>query len=152
MMQEVMANKHYAMKPAIDKYALDIVFFRGSHRSDLSPYQNGLMTRQEIAKVVDTEFIFFLDPDILLSPNSIPQLLEDFQKESNCGFMGIRYEPDTQHVMLGATVWRTAVFKEIGEWDGKGGCDCNFCQREVEKKGLSVKQHPHLMAYHYKHF
>lgn len=153
MLSELAATRFYAMKPALDKYTLDITFFAGQHDPTKSGYENGLLTRQKIAKMVNTEFLFLLDPDVLLSPNAIPQLLDDFLKEPDCGFMGIKYEPDAGHVMLGATIWRTKVFREVGTWDGKeGGCDCNFCANEMKRKNLKVLQHKELMAYHYKHF
>jgi cellulose synthase/poly-beta-1,6-N-acetylglucosamine synthase-like glycosyltransferase len=152
MLGEVTATNFYQMKPALDKYGIDITFLVGTHNDKMSPYQNGLDTRHKLARLVTTEYIFFLDPDVLLTPNSIPQALEDFKKETDCGFMTIRYEPDAGHVMLGATIFKTEVFRKIKDWDGQNGCDCNHCAREVEKMGLKAKQHPTLMAYHYKYF
>jgi hypothetical protein len=95
----------------------------------------------------------FLDPDVLLPPNAIPQLLNEFKSKEDYGFLGIPYEPDAGHVMLGATVWKTKDFQEVGPWDGRtGGCDCNWCMLEVKKKKLKVGHHSSLMAYHYKYF
>jgi GT2 family glycosyltransferase len=152
MVSELAGTKYYSAKPALDKYGIDISFFSGSHNDRMSAYQNGMDTRQKIGKLVSTEYIFFLDPDVILPPNAIPEMIEHFQNTPEAGFIGIQYEPDAGHVMLGATLWRTEVFNKLGTWDGKDGCDCNFAKREVEKLGLKVSQHPKLLAYHYKHF
>ena len=153
MMSELMANKYYAIKPALDKYSLDITFFQGKHDDKISPYQNGWLTKKLLGKLITTKYIFFLDPDVLIPPNAIPMMIEEFEKHPDAGFMGIQYEPDAKHVMFGSTIWKTEVFNKIGEWDGvAGGCDCNFAKIEVEKMGLKSTHHPTLLAYHYKYF
>lgn len=157
LMGELFARNYYLFKKAQERNNLILNFFTGIHHNDKHPYQNAMITRKHIASLTKTEYVFFLDSDVLLPPEAIPQLLKDFKKIKNCGEMGIRYEPDSahKHVMMGATLWRTQDFLKIPEfkdWDCKKTCDCNFCVKEVEKMGKIAMYHPDLMARHLKHF
>lgn len=149
LMSELVARGFYGKKEQY-KTSLDITFFPGLHDDKLIPYQNALVTRQKIAKLVNTEFIFFLDSDVIIQPYAMKQLLKQLKDNPSLGYVAIRYQSDAHenHLMLGATMWRTEVFKRISFWDGKVGCDCQHCRKEVEAMGLKGEFNKDLQAYH----
>ncbi len=149
-----LAGRQYYMRPkSQDHSPLDFRFFMGAQDRNKTPFQNALAMRQSLAKLVKTPYIFFLDADVLMQPFSLIPLFEEFKKAENCGFMGVPYRNPSSHVMLGASVFKTEVFKAIPEntWDGQG-CDCQFCHSEVVKMGLCTMHHPFLMYQHDKFF
>jgi glycosyltransferase involved in cell wall biosynthesis len=155
LMGELAGRGYYKGKQSQDKTTLDLKYFIGTHKNDEHPYQNALRTRHLIASIASTPYIFFLDSDVILPPNAILTLLEDFKKEDNCAFMGIRYEPDTHsdHVMFGATMWKREDFlKSPQQFDVSKGCDCKHAcdwSKQIDKQS---KYHPWLMGYHCKYF
>lgn len=157
LLSELCARNYYLHKKAQDRNNLLLKYFIGIHDHTKHPYENAQMTRKILARQVKTEFVFFLDTDVILPPFSIPRMLEAFKEEENIGELGMRYEPDSahQHVMLGATLWRTKTFLDLPEFTKEHlsmGCDCNFAVKEVEKMGMKSLHYPHLQAYHCKHF
>lgn len=155
LMGELFARNYYLGKKSQEQNNLIMSFFTGIHDFNKHPYQNAMMTRKHIARLARTEFMFFLDADVLIQPYALPQLIKDFKSTKKCGELGIRYEPDSahKHVMMGATLWKTEDFlkiPEFGDWDCKKSCDCNFCVKEVEKMGKVAMYHPDLSARHLK--
>ena len=153
LLGELNGSKYYSRKIGKDNCVLDFKFFAGVHESK-HPYDNALRTRKLIAELAGTEYIFFLDADVILPPNALLALIEE-AKIGNQMFIGIRYEPDCghDHVMFGATLWKTADFMRLPDkYDPTKGCDCNYACKWATQEGRPAKYHSWLMAYHLKHY
>lgn len=140
--QDVWASNYFA-KNSQEKNALHIQFFSKPQNPKNHPYVNAMEARRQLAKLVKTPYVFFLDPDVLIRPLSLPRILQEL-KESNAGYIGMKYEPDAldhpnhKHIMLGATLWKTDLFLNLPictNKDMQHGCDCNFSNREAKKLG-----------------
>lgn len=132
-----------------DFYPYEIKYYENGFDGMQGRQQNIPKMRHDIAEKTDTEFIMYLDSDVMLPRFAIKILLEDFI-ESGMGMMGIRYEPYADHVQMGATIMRTKDAKEM-EWRiGDGGCECRNCAASLIKKDLKTKWHDTLMGMHYK--
>lgn len=154
--QDVWANNHFTKK-AQDKNSLVIQFFSKPQNNKNHPYVNAMYARKQLAKLVKTEYVFFLDPDVLIKPLSLPRLHQELL-DTNVDYIGMKYEPDAldhpmhKHIMLGATLWKTDVFLKLPDCTNKDmqqGCDCNFCNREVIKLG-GIGIHSKIHAEHLK--
>ncbi len=139
----------YTQRKAQEQNAVLLNYFSGSQDNSKHPWQRVYKTRREISEVVKTEFIFFLDPDVLIRQMTIFRLMNEIIEKPECAFIGVKYEDtldhpvykDKRHIMAGATLWRKAVFDklptEMSEFElNKYGCDCNFQRAEVEKLGF----------------
>jgi len=150
---ELSGRKYYANKIGKDNCTLNFNFFSGTHEPN-HPYQNALRTRKLIAKIATTEYIFFLDSDVILPPNSLLTLLEE-HKQGQQMFTTIKYEPDCDgrhnHIMFGASLWNRQDFLKLPDgYDPAKGCDCKYACDWAYGQGRSAKYHSWLMAYHCK--
>ena len=153
LLGELAGTKYYLRTKKPDTCTLNLTYFQGHHEKQ-HPYENAMRTRKLIAKLCKDEYIFFLDPDVILPPNSLNFLMEEFKK-TNDMYMGIRYQPSTthDHVGLGATLWKTADFLSVpDEYDARKGCDCLYTYEFAKKAGRSPEYHSWLQGYHCKVF
>ena len=100
-----LAGRGYYQRPEKNHDALRLFYFPSQHTDAPLP-ENALKVRRYLGDIAQQEYIFFLDSDVILPPNALPELLAGL-KASNAMFMGIMYEPTSshQHVMFGATLW-----------------------------------------------
>lgn len=97
---------------------------------------NILLMRYKLAQSVDTEFIMFIDADVILYPNTVSEMLKEFKE--NTGMMGVCYVPYTDHVRIGATIMRSEVAKKINWRMDKENCECKNCANQLKEMGLET--------------
>ena len=151
LLSELVGRKYYQMQKDQDSCTLNLSCFQGQHYNQ-HKHENILLTRQKIGELVQTEYVFFMDSDIILPANALQLLLEEFKK-TNAMFMGIKYEPkhSDMHVMFGATIWKTADFRQlpVQDFDARKSCDCKFATDWARAQGRPAEHHPWLMAQHW---
>lgn len=108
--------------------------------------------RRKFCEIVDTEFLFFLDSDVLLPPDVINDLIEEMDNDKELGMLGIKYDVNTNHVKVGATLFRTEDIKNQ-EWDrDEKECQCIKVAKELLVRGKKVKHYDKLQGRHLKAF
>ena len=107
--------------------------------------------RQFMSRMVKTPYIFWLDSDIILPPNSLAPCLEEFIKhKSKIGIYGMRYEPHADHVQMGASFMETRIAKKIN-WKIDERCECQNAHVQLGRDyGLGSDYHDVLQGRHLK--
>lgn len=94
---------------------------------------------------VDTEFVYFADPDTEPQPGVIFDLMRELENDPKLGMIGAQYDPHKDHVCFGCAMMRTKVAKSI-EWQDNGRCvDSWLCHEELPRLGLTAQ---HLETHH----
>ena len=106
--------------------------------------------RKKISDVLDSEYVFWLDSDVILPPFGISIILDELKKDKKLGMIGIAYEPNADHVQMGATAMRVKDAKKTHWIYTAQKCDCRYCIEQLTEQGLSTKYHDNLMARHLK--
>jgi glycosyltransferase involved in cell wall biosynthesis len=127
-------------------YKMDIRLIETTERSGGRTFNIPFM-RYKICQEVDTEYLFFLDSDVILPPNAVLDLLESFKKRNDLGMLSIRYEPNADHVQMGATLWKTEIAKKI-KWIIDENCECKNAIKSLLELGLKAEYHNTLQARH----
>lgn len=138
MVQRQVVNNIHGLP--IETYQLNAV--PGGRETNI-PYM-----RQSMTKMVSSPYLFWLDADVIVCPRSIAILYEAF-KANPCGLLGIRYEPLSDHVTMGATLMTTAMAKQIN-WLIDNHCECKNAAQQLALLGLQSRYHDILTARHLK--
>src|SRR5574343_184888 len=77
-------NNHFKQNTK-EENNLNFSFFAGLHDPSKEGWVNGQMTRKLIAKLVQTKYVFFLDPDVLIRPLVILRMLDQFKEKNEDG-------------------------------------------------------------------
>lgn len=110
--------------------------------------------RHKLSQAVDTEYLFFLDSDVLLPTHCMLGLKKYMDEDSNRAGVAIRYEPLADHVQFGAVLMKTEIAKRI-KWNiGDGKCECLWAIESLKKMNpeWDVVTHPNYQAMHLKGF
>lgn len=74
-----------------------------------------------------TKILMFIDSDVLLPPDIIGPMLKQLDDNPKIGMLGIRYDPRTNHVKMGATMILAQLAKEHKWRMTDNACECiNF--------------------------
>ncbi len=114
---------------------------------DMKRTKNIPLMRYKLSQETDTEFIMFLDDDVVIPPHSIEKMIEDFKTDT--GMLGMCYEPYVDHVQMGATIMRTDIAKKIN-WKIDEDCECKNCAKDLIDMGLKVEKFTKTNARHLK--
>lgn len=107
--------------------------------------------RYLLCQDTETEYIFHLDSDVILPPNTIFDCLEFMNENPDMGCVAVMYEPLAGHIQIGASLMKTETAKKL-EWRYvPGKCECWFIKEQIEKMNLKIQYHPRLTAYHMKY-
>ena len=143
MLKEAKKNKHYG--------ELDIELYKCS-RIPGEPKHNKCNIREKLIKLASTQYVFWLDDDILLSPFTLQNILVDIRLNPQCGLMGVQYQPWNQHIGMGCTIMPLDVAKKI-KWelgkDQQGNempCECGNIMEQVKKMGYEPRLFNKAMA------
>ena len=90
--------------------------------------------RNELCRRVTTEYIFFLDSDVICheDPAKLIPLLT-----GNVGMVGYIYSRGADHVQNGAALLRTEVATRIG-WNRENFCTCRNAAIQLREMGLTT--------------
>lgn len=118
------------------------------------PGKNIPYVRHKLAQAAETEYLFFLDSDVLLPTHCMLGLKQYFDEDSNRVGVAIRYEPLVDHVQFGAILMETEVAKRIKWNNGDGKCECRWAIESLKAMNpeWDVVTHPHYQAMHLKGF
>jgi len=103
--------------------------------------------RFKLCEEVETDYLFFLDSDVLIEPNCLKILFDEFINDKEVGLLGMRYEPKADHVQMGATLMKSSTAKKI-KWRWDKDCDCKNCIKSLEAMELKARYNNDLMAKH----
>jgi len=106
--------------------------------------------RHRLALEAETEYIFFLDADVMIPPLALETVFNEFENRKYIGMLGIRYEPMHDHVTMGATFMKTEVARKIKWTLTTDACECLNCIKDLQGLGLLSEYHPYLTARHIK--
>lgn len=108
--------------------------------------------RQLLVKSVDTDYMMFVDGDIILSPNTLKPTLRYLKDHPKIGGLNVRFAPGKDHVPTASTMYKTDVIKKC-EWKpGKFICDCLDILTQLNLLGYSSEYMPEIQCRHFKSF
>ena len=110
------------------------------------------LVRHLFCQTVITDFLMFLDSDVLIPPNILSPMLELVLARPKLGMLGLRYDPIASHVKLGATIVRTAIVKDHRWKIDPQVCECVRVARFFESGGFTVEHFPDQTARHLRYF
>ena len=100
--------------------------------------KNICFMRFKLTELVNTEFLFFLDSDVMIPPGALKPILLEMKKYKTLGMLGLRYDDNPPHVKMGATILRTELAKKVKyAWDNQG-CDCVHTAKQIRSMGHDV--------------
>lgn len=106
--------------------------------------------RKALAKACKTEFILYVDSDIVLN-ESIPALLEHLiDPKREIGMVGYRIGNDKAHLQMGNALLRTKVARKINWCAFPELCNCLNARHCLEDMGLTTIQLPSTNVIHLK--
>ncbi len=110
--------------------------------------------RHKLAQAVETEYLFFLDSDVLLPTHCMLKLKEHMDEDLTRAGVAIRYEPLIDHVQFGAILMKTEVAKQIKWNNADGKCECLWAVESLKNMNpdWNVVTHPNFQAMHLKGF
>lgn len=140
----------YLMQHSQEQNSVHLTYLLGTQDQTIHPWRRVYESRQDMAAVIKTDLIFFLDPDVLIRPLTLSRMLNELIENPEAAYVGLKYEDFTQdheiykdkrHIMAGATLWRKEIFQKLPKTMSQKeletfGCDCNFQRAEVEKLGF----------------
>ena len=106
--------------------------------------------RYMASQKINTKYIMFVDSDVLLPPFIVSRLVKEMDN-LKLGMIGIRYEPNANHVKMGATLIRLEDAKN-SKWQAHPKCECSHLKDELVDRGLEVKYHDEFQATHLRIF
>jgi glycosyltransferase involved in cell wall biosynthesis len=92
---------------------------------------NAGRVRAALANDVKTQYLFFLDSDVMLSA-PIDPLINELTGE--VGMVGYRYS-ESSHLQTGATLLKTALARRI-DWNKESLCNCLNAKHQLDELGL----------------
>jgi len=114
------------------------ILFKKTNQVPGGKNKNVCFMRYKLTELVETEFMFFLDSDIVLPAGVLKPLLTELKKFKNLGMLGLRYEQNPSHVKMGATALRTELAKKVKYvWDERA-CECIHAGKEIRSMGYDV--------------
>jgi glycosyltransferase involved in cell wall biosynthesis len=114
----------------------------------LRKFQNMDIVRHKLVELVKTKYMMFIDSDVLLPPYVIRPMLEVMNKRPDVGMLGLKYDVNTNHVKLGATILRTKPVKDLVWRRTDTECQCNCCAKHLLLKGFKVEHYQEQLARH----
>lgn len=96
-----------------------------------------------------TDWVFFLDADVLLDPGTLRRLLAIAKDGDGIGAWCVRYNHVTDHPQWGATLMRTQLAREVG-FNGNNVCGCVNLRKDLAQRGLQMVEVEGLSAMHLK--
>ncbi len=115
-------------------------------------FQNLDLVRHKLCDMVSTRYIMFIDSDVLIPPYSIGPMLEQLEHDNRIGMLGLKYDVNTNHVKLGATILRTELVKNLKWKRTDDECQCLCAAKEVLVKGFTVQHYTKTSARHLRAF
>jgi len=118
------------------------------HRDRLDNLQ--AHARRAMLEEVLTDYVFFLDADVLLDPGTLRRACNIADGEPDgWGALCVQYNHRVDHEQWGATLMKTQVAKDVG-FDGREFCGCVNLKRDLKAKGLEMKHIEGITAQHLK--
>lgn len=108
--------------------------------------------RHKLTDMCKTNFLMFLDSDVLLPPIILQPMIQQMIDNPKLGMLGLLYDPHTNHVKLGATMIRTYLIKDHKWRLEPGKCECVEVSRFIASQGYSVEHFPDQTARHMRYF
>ncbi|HOK95544.1 MAG TPA: glycosyltransferase family A protein [Anaerohalosphaeraceae bacterium] len=145
MLQAVIDNKWFGAADIVLQTAPQLL---GGREKNI-PYM-----RHKLAQAVETEYLFFLDSDVLLQGHCLLDLKEYMDEDANRKGVAVRYDPLADHVQFGAILMKTQIAKQIKWNTGEGKCECRWAVESLKEMNPDwyVTLHPDYQAMHLKGF
>ena len=106
------------------------------HTEDIK--KNVTSSRAKLAESTRTEYLFFLDHDVVLPPGGLRDLVEEFKRYPELGALGIPYDFRTHHVMSGALLLRADVARGV-DYTADFSCVCRCIAQTLAERGLEIR-------------
>jgi glycosyltransferase involved in cell wall biosynthesis len=129
---------------------LDITLIKKERRPG-DKAQNIVSAMETFMKEVKTPYMFRLDSDIVLSPNTLKPMLSSLKMNPTIGMLTVHHWPAKGHVTTNATVFEMeTIRKVVWQWNGTN-CDCLTTANQLRGIHKKVMYHPTLSCRHLKH-
>lgn len=133
----------------INKWFPDLkIELRHFGQISLRKHQNMDLVRHKLCQLVKTKYMMFIDSDVLLPPYVIRPMLEVMEKRKDLGMLGLKYDVNTNHVKMGATILRTRLVKDLVWRRTEKECQCLCCAKEMLVRGFKVEHYQKALARH----
>lgn len=94
-----------------------------------------------------SRWAMFLDDDVVLGPDCVRKLLAELKENPSCAAVGAPYlfqsnpfsPPSSDHVTMGATLFRRSAFSEFRFRASATRCDCSCCCEDLAKQMLQIR-------------
>ncbi len=110
--------------------------------------------RYKLCQAVESEYLFFIDSDVLLPAHCTLGLKQMMDEDSNTVEAAIRVDPLADHVQMAAVLFKSEIVKKI-RWnsvDGKCECRCALESLQQMNPQYRIALHPVFQAMHLKGF
>ena len=98
---------------------------------------------KKMTMAVKTKYIWYVDGDVIPPKDSGFILRTELEKDKELGFVGVMYDPKTDHVKMGCSMGRTSVMQKL-EFQSMG-CPCRWVNYALRSLGHTVKHvEPHV--------
>lgn len=114
----------------------------------LRKHQNMDLVRHKLCQLVKTKYLMFIDSDVLIPPYCIKPMLKVMEKRKDLGMLGLKYDVNTRHVKIGATILRTELVKDLKWKRTETECQCLCCAKELLIRGFKVEHYDKTQARH----
>ncbi len=111
-------------------------------------YQNMDFVRHKFCTTVKTEYMMFIDADVLIPPYCLKPMLKIMEETPTLGMLGLLYDVMTNHVKMGATMLRTNLVKNLKWRRTDTECQCICCAKDLLIRGFKVEHYPAQTARH----
>lgn len=128
-----------------DGFQDDMIITKTIPRINATKRENIGLVRSALARDCRTEFIFYLDSDIILN-ESIHTLINYIKDD--IGMVGYCIEANTHHLQMGNAMMRTEIARKINWSADLSKCNCLNAKEQLEALGLKTLQLPSTKVVH----
>ncbi len=102
----------------------------------------------------NTEWIMFVDDDVVLEKSCVSQLLSELESRQELSAIGADYLSErnrnglSPHVAMGATLFRRRVFSQLGFRAEQKSCECQCMADDLRRLSMEIDYSPTATATH----
>lgn len=115
-------------------------------------HRNMDLVRHRLCELVKTEYLMFIDADVLIPPYCIKPMITLMEQRKDLAMLGLKYDVNTSHVKIGATILKTELIKNLKWRRTDTECQCLCVAKDLLIRRYKVEHYPETTARHLKAF